>query len=198
MELESDNLPTAINSMAASIAHILHVPPTWIMHVAHQPALQAGAFWVYMISTTRTRDSVFRKPQEKVISRIRVDANPLRHWLLSVYTHPQQAFFMINCMIGPFACETDARDVTTVVSQGTRGSERRYAFMMNWALANRKRFISLVRPATLISNPLFLPELLSSTSLWGIVNRKHAQAKRKKKYARPRAAARPRDHEPRD
>lgn len=185
--------------MVASISHILRASPAWIMHVAHMPSIVPGKFWVYMISTTRTHDSVYRKPQEKVISRIRVDANPLRHWLISTNIHPQQAFFMLNCMMGPFDSDAEARSIMTAVSQGTRGSERRYAFMVNWALANRKRFLSLVMPATLISNPLFLPDLLTSTPNWRIVNRKHVQSKRKKISLRPRPRTTPqaRNHESR-
>jgi len=169
--------------MAESVSHVIKTPAPWIMHVAHMPKLRDDTFWVYMISTTRTRDSIYRKPQEKVISRIRVDTNPLRHWLLSTHTHPQQAFFMLNCIMGPFASEAEAKKIMRVVSQGTRGSERRYAFMINWARAHRKRFLPLIMPATLICNPHFLPELLSSTANWGIVNdfyKNHNHSRKKK------------------
>jgi hypothetical protein len=182
--------------MAHSIAHIARVPALWILHVAHMRSLMPGKYWVYMISTTRTRDSIYRKPQEKVISRIRVDPNPLRHWLISTNTHPQQAFFMLNCIMGPFDNEAEARLIVRAVSQGTRGSERRYVYMMNWARAHQKRFLPLVMPATLICNPLFLPDLLSSTTNWGIISKNHVQANRKKNDLHPGTKPQAGDHEP--
>jgi hypothetical protein len=193
---ESDILPVSIEQMAASVSHVANVPASWIMHVAHIPVLLPEKQWVYMISTTRTRDSIYRQPQEKVISRIRFDPNPVRHWLMSTNNHPQQAFFMLNCMMGPFNNETEARNVVSIVSQGTRGSERRYVFMINWARKNQKRFLPLVMPATLTCNPLFLPDLLSSSANWGLISKNHVQNNRKKNRVHARTQLEARDHEP--
>lgn len=193
---DSHILPVSVEQMTASVSHTMRVPPLWILHVAHMSALSPGKHWVYMISTTRTQDSVYRQPQEKVISRIRVHPNPLRHWLLSANNHPQSAFFVLNCMVGPFDSEVEAREVVRAVSQGTRGSERRYVFMINWARAHRKRFLPLVLPATLICNPLFLPDLLSSSGNWGLISKNHVQNTRKKNRLHARAQLEAGHHQP--